>query len=188
MAIGRTGRTTTGARRGTTTVDRGPGGGGRLVVALRTGDPRLVAAVRDVVEWLEGDVVVRPPGAPPVPAHAHLDDATLAAPASPTWGTTAIAVAVSAPDGDPAPTAVGVLQLPRDTGVLADAITVHAASSASRTVGVVGARGGVGASVTAALLARSAVDTGRSAGLVDLGGGLDVVLGIEDEPGPGGRT
>lgn len=53
-------------------------------------------------------------------------------------------------------------------------------------VGVVGARGGAGASVLAAALARTAARTGRETVLVDadpLGGGLDLLLGAEDVPG-----
>lgn len=53
-------------------------------------------------------------------------------------------------------------------------------------VGVVGARGGAGASTFAAALSVSAVRGGLSAVLVDgrhAGAGVDVLLGIEDEPG-----
>jgi len=53
-------------------------------------------------------------------------------------------------------------------------------------VGVVGARGGAGASVVAASLARAAARRRAPACLVDLalvGGGLDVLLGIEEDPG-----
>lgn len=53
-------------------------------------------------------------------------------------------------------------------------------------VGVVGARGGVGASTFAAALAVSAVHGGLSTVVVDgrhEGAGIDVLLGIEDEPG-----
>lgn len=57
--------------------------------------------------------------------------------------------------------------------------------AAARTVVVVGATGGCGASVLAALLARRAAARGRAA-LVDLdrSGGLDVLLGLESVPGP----
>lgn len=53
-------------------------------------------------------------------------------------------------------------------------------------VGVVGGRGGAGASVLAAAVAAAAVRAGRRALLVDcdpLGGGLDLVLGAEDLDG-----
>lgn len=50
-----------------------------------------------------------------------------------------------------------------------------------------GARGGVGSSTLAAALAREAARAGLSAALVDLevtGGGLDLLVGLEHEPGP----
>ncbi|PFG35158.1 septum site-determining protein Ssd [Sanguibacter antarcticus] len=53
-------------------------------------------------------------------------------------------------------------------------------------VGVIGARGGTGASVLAAAIARVAAAGGAQTALVDAdltGGGLDVLLGIEDEGG-----
>lgn len=53
-------------------------------------------------------------------------------------------------------------------------------------VGVIGARGGAGASVLAAALARTAIRDRRRSLLVDLdpfGGGADLLLGAEDEPG-----
>lgn len=53
-------------------------------------------------------------------------------------------------------------------------------------VGVVGARGGAGATVLAAGLAHALVRRGASTTLVDLvpeNGGIDVVLGTEDDPG-----
>src|SRR5450756_3160863 len=58
-----------------------------------------------------------------------------------------------------------------------------------RPVGVMAARGGVGASCLAASLAAESART-RPTALVDLdlgGGGLDVLLGIEDDGGPGRR-
>lgn len=56
----------------------------------------------------------------------------------------------------------------------------------SRTVAVLGARGGAGTSLVAAALAHGLRGSGERAVLVDLdvpGGGLDVLLGAEDEPG-----
>lgn len=53
-------------------------------------------------------------------------------------------------------------------------------------VGVTGARGGAGASTLAAALAATAARAGRLAALVDgahTGAGVDVLLGIEEEPG-----
>lgn len=60
------------------------------------------------------------------------------------------------------------------------------ADGARTVIGVVGARGGAGASVFAAALAAVAAREGARTVLVDGardGGGLDVLLGIEDEPG-----
>jgi len=56
-----------------------------------------------------------------------------------------------------------------------------------RVVGVVGGRGGAGATSLAVALAVRAADTGWRTVLVDadpLGGGIDLALGVEDVPGP----
>ncbi len=58
--------------------------------------------------------------------------------------------------------------------------------TAAVVVGVVGARGGAGATTVAAVVARGLAERCRSVTLVDLApwsGGLDVTLGIEQEPG-----
>ncbi|WP_284251265.1 hypothetical protein [Litorihabitans aurantiacus] len=173
----------------------------RLVVALRSADETLAAAVGDLVGWLDGELLVRPPGSAPVPAHVHLDDvgsvqAAVAGRARPpSWGSTAIAVAradAAPARPDPQVPESDLLRgvpdrpwlIPHETGELADAITARAAASTTTTIGVVGVRGGVGASVTAALLARVVAPGGRGVALLDVSGGLDVTLGIEDEPGP----
>ena len=60
-----------------------------------------------------------------------------------------------------------------------------APGAAGRCVGVVGGRGGAGASTLAAALAVTAAASSRAA-LVDLdplGGGLDLLMGLEDDPG-----
>jgi secretion/DNA translocation related CpaE-like protein len=82
-----------------------------------------------------------------------------------------------------------VLELPGAqpwlVNVLADAAEVPARTT-GRAVAVVGARGGAGASVFAAALGVTALRTGHNALLIDcdpLGGGLDLVLGAEDEQG-----
>lgn len=56
----------------------------------------------------------------------------------------------------------------------------------ARTLGVLGAHGGAGASVLAAVLARAAVRGGVATALVDLdpvSGGLDLLLALEHDPG-----
>ncbi|MFF5423841.1 MULTISPECIES: septum site-determining protein Ssd [unclassified Streptomyces] len=81
-----------------------------------------------------------------------------------------------------------VLRLPEAENVLVDRIA-DAAEGVGRqalTVGVVGGRGGAGASTLACGLALAAARTGRRTLLVDadpLGGGLDVLLGGEREEG-----
>ncbi|WP_395361313.1 septum site-determining protein Ssd [Streptomyces sp. YH02] len=84
--------------------------------------------------------------------------------------------------------AEGVLRLPDAEGLLVDRIADAAEGVARQalTVGVVGGRGGAGASTLACGLALAAVRTGRRTLLVDgdpLGGGLDVLLGGEREEG-----
>jgi secretion/DNA translocation related CpaE-like protein len=82
-----------------------------------------------------------------------------------------------------------VVRLPDEgdwlVGALADVID-RPAEAAGQTLAVLGARGGAGASVFAAATARVASTQGRATILVDcdpLGGGLDALLGVEDEPG-----
>ncbi|MFH8726430.1 septum site-determining protein Ssd [Streptomyces termitum] len=81
-----------------------------------------------------------------------------------------------------------VLRLPEAESLVVGRIA-DAAEGAGRTaltVGVVGGRGGAGASTLACALALAAARTGRRTLLVDgdpLGGGLDVLLGAEREKG-----
>jgi len=63
---------------------------------------------------------------------------------------------------------------------------VEGPGSGGTTVAVVGGRGGAGATVLAAALARASAAGGVATLLVDadpLGGGVDMVLGLEDAPG-----
>ncbi|MEU9111162.1 septum site-determining protein Ssd [Streptomyces sp. NPDC048483] len=81
-----------------------------------------------------------------------------------------------------------VLALPDGERWLADRIAdaVEGVGSPALTVGVVGGRGGAGASSLACALAVTAARTGARTMLVDgdpLGGGLDVLLGGEKEQG-----
>ncbi|MFJ8846643.1 septum site-determining protein Ssd [Streptomyces cyaneofuscatus] len=81
-----------------------------------------------------------------------------------------------------------VLRLPDSEGWLVDQIA-NAAEGVGRpalTVGVIGGRGGSGASTLACALAVSAARSGRRAMLIDadpLGGGIDVLLGGERAEG-----
>ncbi|MBC2875817.1 MULTISPECIES: septum site-determining protein Ssd [Streptomyces] len=77
-----------------------------------------------------------------------------------------------------------VALLPDEEGWLVDRIadTVEDVDGPALTVGVIGGRGGAGASTLACALAIGAARTGRRTMLVDadpLGGGLDVLLGAE---------
>ncbi|WP_224388729.1 septum site-determining protein Ssd [Pseudonocardia sp. ICBG1293] len=84
-----------------------------------------------------------------------------------------------------------VVQLPQGesglAGILADARERAAGDGrAGRVLAVVGGCGGAGASVLATAVASTAARSGGSALLVDcdpLGGGLDLVVGLEQEPG-----
>lgn len=81
----------------------------------------------------------------------------------------------------------GDLELPADAEPLLRYLSGLAVRPRARVVGVVGVRGGVGASTIAAALARSAVTAGVCTALVELhsvSGGLDILLGAEHEPGP----
>lgn len=81
-----------------------------------------------------------------------------------------------------------VLSLPEGERWLVDRIAdaAEGAGAPALTVGVIGGRGGAGASTLAAALAVTAARTGERTLLVDgdpLGGGLDVLLGGEQEKG-----
>lgn len=84
--------------------------------------------------------------------------------------------------------AEGVLGLPDDEGRIVDLIAdaAEGAGGQALTVGVVGGRGGAGASTLSCALALAAARVGRRTLLVDadpLGGGLDVLLGGERAEG-----
>ncbi|MCA1222974.1 septum site-determining protein Ssd [Streptomyces sp. 8L] len=81
-----------------------------------------------------------------------------------------------------------VLRLPEAEGWLADRLAdaAEGAGELAVTVGVIGGRGGAGASTLACALAVTAARAGRRTTLVDadpLGGGLDVLLGGERAEG-----
>ncbi len=81
-----------------------------------------------------------------------------------------------------------VVSLPSGEGFLVERLAAGGAGARSRAVviGVVGGAGGAGASVLSAALAIAAGRLGHDVVLVDTdpgSGGLDLVLGAEDEPG-----
>lgn len=146
-----------------------------LQVALRSAEPALIGWVEELVKWWEAELVVRPPGTPPPPADLHLDSQPERQEGDPSWeGGIAVGLV-------PAP---GAYHLPQDTEELARAIAAAMPRSTARRIGVVGARGGIGASVLAALLARTYAARGWRSSLLDLDCGLDRLLGLEAEPGP----
>lgn len=156
-------------------------------VALRSADPALVDAVRSVVALADLPLTVHPPGAAVPEAALALDSVGEARPGDPDWRRRGPGFAwvgtdpgASPPDGAPC------FVLPGAAEQVLTRIRVLSSRRRARVIGVVGARGGVGASSLAVVLARCCADAGLSVGLVDLDldrGGIDVLLGIEDEPG-----
>src|SRR5690606_16097762 len=147
--------------------------------ALRSGDRHVVERVRRLCVLAGVELEVRPPGSdPPTTAAVLIDDR--ADPADPPWRGTATT-------GELLELGADGLTLPADAEVVLDALSRAVAPRRARVVGVVGAVGGVGTSALAAVLARLAVTAGRTTALVDLdpaGGGLEVLLGVEHDPGP----
>lgn len=80
-----------------------------------------------------------------------------------------------------------VLELPADAEALLSCLGALGLHVRARTLALVGARGGAGATTLAAAVAREAARTGACTALVDLdgaSGGIDLLLGIEHEAGP----
>ncbi len=156
-------------------------------VALRSADPTVVDAVRSVAALADLAIAVHPPGAAPPEAQLLIDSAAETRHDDPDWRDGAprfvwvgVERAVAAPDGG------RCLVLPDAAEEMLARMRAAGVRRRARVVGVVGARGGVGASSLAAVLARSCADVTLSVGLVDLdvdGGGIDVLMGIEHEPG-----
>ncbi|MPV37398.1 septum site-determining protein Ssd [Georgenia subflava] len=148
-------------------------------VVLRTGDGVLADQVRRLTDLAGIALVV-------VPEDRVLPAAAVTLDAGPT-GDLAVRVdpvrVQPAAVTDAVPTSV---RLPADDATLLDVLVMAGTPHRARTVGVVGAHGGAGASVLAAGLARACVGAGAATALVDLdpaGGGLDVLLGLEHDPG-----
>lgn len=83
------------------------------------------------------------------------------------------------------PLGAEVILLPQGRGWLSSVLAGQG-GGAAEVIAVLGGSGGVGASTLAAALAWRAADRGRSVALVDadpLGGGIDLLLGAEREPG-----
>ncbi|QOR71347.1 septum formation initiator [Ruania alkalisoli] len=166
------------------------------IVALRSARTDVIDAVREVVALADRPVVVHPPGAGPAPARLLVDSLEERTPEDPLWvrpGSRSVAVRmqdadVSSPalrrthaSGEGRP-----LQLPADAQELLTLVRTAARERRAKVIGVVGARGGAGASCLAAALARTAVDRGLGTALADLdtcGAGVDLLLGIEHSGG-----
>ena len=156
-------------------------------VALRSSDPAVVEAVRTIAALAELPLVVHPPGAARPQAGLVLDSVAEVGADDPDWrrpggrfAWVAVERGLEVPDGGPC------LVLPETAEELLVRIRAVSARRRARVIGVVGARGGAGASSLAAVLARTCADRELSVALVDLDldhGGLDVLIGSEHEAG-----
>lgn len=155
-------------------------------VALRSADAELIEEVRAVLALAELPLVVHPPGAAPPPADLLLDSPAEAQTDDPGWvraGRRALWVGrteVVTSDGG------RCLALPTQAEELLTRVRAACQPRRAQVVGVVGARGGVGATSLAAVLSRTCAKESLAVALVDLDGtgpGLDLTLGIEHEGG-----
>lgn len=144
-------------------------------VALRTSDRTLAEQVRRLTDLAGLVLVVVPEDRVPPAAPVVLDDGG--------DGTVAVRVADDPSLADLAGGAT--VRLPEQEAGLLDLLVTAGTPHRAVVVGVVGAHGGAGASVLAAALARVTVRSGAATALVDLdpAGGLDVLLGLERDPG-----
>ena len=155
-------------------------------VALRSADAELIEEVRGVLALADLPVLIHPPGAAPPRAALLLDSAAELQPEDEPWvvpGRRAVWVGLSAitmPDGG------RPLALPAQAEELLTRARSACQPRRATVVGVVGARGGVGASCLAAVLARACANEQLAVALVDLDGagpGVDLTLGIEHDGG-----
>lgn len=152
---------------------------GRLASAVGVS----VRAVADVASagrlWLEAATVLLGPDAAALGAPLRRAGVVLVAPAAAGERVWRLAVEAGAE---------AVARLPDDESWLLErlACAVDGPAAAGRVVGVVGGRGGAGASTLAAGLAGAGERAGLEVLLVDgdpAGGGLDLLLGVESAPG-----
>lgn len=156
------------------------------VVALRSADAALVDAVRSVVAVADLPLLVHPPGAPAPDSALLLDSVVEVGTADPRWDDAGRRFAWVGTAPEASPEEGRCLLLPDAAEELLTVLRAVSTAKRARVIGVVGARGGAGASSLAAVLARACADAGLSVGLVDLDldrGGLDVLVGMEHEPG-----
>ena len=147
-------------------------------VVLRSDDAALAERVRRLTDLAGVGFTV-------VPTDRVLPDAAVVLDAAGPGGALTVRVDPARTVAAEAPLPAAVA-LPGEEAALLDVLVTAATPHRARTVGVVGAHGGAGASVLAAVLARACVATGAATALVDLdpaGGGLDVLLGLEFDAG-----
>ncbi len=156
-------------------------------IGVLTDDPYLAEQVQRVAEAAHA-TVVRSPGAT---VDVWLVDDRGAPDAGPHGGGDVPTVALRWGDEARPPVAAyepgRVLELPVDAEPLLRHLGTLRAAPRARVVGVVGLRGGVGSSSLSAALARAVVGRGVRTALVEMhpaSGGLDLLLGLEHEPGP----
>lgn len=144
-------------------------------VALCAEDPELISRVRRLTELAGVELAVVPAGHPPPAAAVVLE------PGPP--GTVRVDAAA---EGTTDLSLPALMRLPGEEDRVLDVLVTAGTPYRARTVGVLAAHGGAGASSLAAVLARASVVAGSATALVDLdpaGGGLDVLLGLEHDPG-----
>ncbi|UFU07133.1 septum site-determining protein Ssd [Ruania halotolerans] len=156
-------------------------------VALRSADAAVIDAVREVVTLADQPVVVYAPGAPPpTSARLLLDSAGERGHEDPPWVRPGARAAwVSA--GPATETGHGqsdgrMMSLPGEAEALLALVRTACRDRRAQVLGVVGARGGAGASCFAAALATVCAEAGLGVALADLDGrgpGIDLLLGIE---------
>ncbi len=166
------------------TNDRHAGQPPERVIALRSADAELIEHVRLLTELVGVALLVCPPGYGPPPAHLLIEAVTETSTSHEPWP---LAVPVAGVTDDWArDRTTHVLILPTDGEQLLTKIRGACVSRTARIAGVFGARGGIGASSFAAVFARVHAQQNLRVVLVDLdgaGAGIDLVLGIEEEPG-----
>lgn len=155
-------------------------------VALRSADSEVIEAVREIVSLIDAPLSIYPPGSEPVSAALLLDSYVELRRGDPWWVDSshrASWVGVRPPESE----LLGrLIRLPQQAEELLAMTRVALEPRRARVIAVTGARGGVGASVFAASLARSGAEGGLASALVDLdtaGPGIDLLLGIEEDGG-----
>lgn len=162
-------------------------------IAVSVSDPDALADVRRVAaaaavalvpleasSWGDADgVVVDPGGARDATARTRREHVVVVTPEEPTTAAWQAAVAIGADR---------VVWLPQDEPVLREWLrTLAPGKGTGRVVCTVPARGGAGASTLAAVVACASARSDSTAVLVDgdpSAGGLDLLLGLEEMPGP----